>query len=70
LRTKLFGGAIEIENLRASAIYEDREIRARSNALRLLDLALINAVGTAQLLRRMLDALGGTSALAEAGSVT
>jgi uncharacterized membrane protein YccC len=67
LRAKLFGRAIEIENLRASAIYEDREIRARSNALRLLDLALINAVGTAQLLRRMLDALGGTSLLAEAG---
>jgi uncharacterized membrane protein YccC len=67
LRANLFGRAIEIENLRASAIYEDREIRARSNALRLLDLALINAVGTAQLLRRMLDALGGTSALAEAG---
>ena len=39
------GQAIEIENLRASAIFEDREIRDRSDALRLLDLALINAVG-------------------------
>ncbi|HTT80208.1 MAG TPA: FUSC family protein [Stellaceae bacterium] len=67
LRTKLLGLAIEIENLRASAIFEDRQIRARSNAMRLLDLALINAVGTAQLLRRALDALGGTGPLAEAG---
>lgn len=67
LRTKLLGQAIEIENLRASAIFEDREIRARSNTLRLLDLALINAVGTAHLLRRMLDALGRTSVSSEAG---
>ncbi len=67
LRTKLLGQAIEIENLRASAIFEDREIRDRSNALRLLDLALINAVGAAHLLRRMLDALGRTGASAEAG---
>src|SRR6266446_4109796 len=52
LQAKLLGQAIEIENFRASAIFEDREIRARSNALRLLDLALINSVGTAQLLRR------------------
>ncbi len=67
LRTKLLGQAIEIENLRASAIFEDREIRDRSDALRLLDLALINAVGAAQLLRRALDALGRTRASAEAG---
>jgi uncharacterized membrane protein YccC len=67
LRAKLLGQAIEIENLRASAIFEDREIRARSNALRLLDLALINSVGTAQLLRRTLDALGQAAASMEAG---
>ena len=58
LRTKLLGQAIEIENMRASAIFEDREIRDRSDALRRLGLALINAVGTAQLLGRALDALG------------
>jgi uncharacterized membrane protein YccC len=67
LRTKLLGQAMEIENLRASAIFEDREIRARSNALRRLDLALINAVGVAHLLRRMLDGLGRTGASTEAG---
>jgi uncharacterized membrane protein YccC len=67
LQAKLLGQAIEIENLRASAIFEDREIRARSNALRLLDLALINSVGTAQLLRRTLDALGPAAASIEAG---
>ena len=67
LQAKLLGQAIEIENLRAAAIFEDREIRARSNALRLLDLALINSVGTAQLLRRTLDALGPAAASIEAG---
>jgi uncharacterized membrane protein YccC len=67
LQAKLLGQAIEIENFRASAIFEDREIRARSNALRLLDLALINSVGTAQLLRRTLDALGQAAASIEAG---
>jgi Fusaric acid resistance protein family len=67
LRTRLLGQAIEIENLRTSAIFEDREIRDRSNALRLLDAALINAVGVAQLLRRLFDALGCTGASAEPG---
>src|SRR5271166_3407557 len=67
LRTKLLGQAIEIENLRASAIFEDREIRNRSDALRLLDAALINAVGAAHLLRRMLDGLGRAVASTEAG---
>jgi uncharacterized membrane protein YccC len=68
LRTKLLGQAIEIENLRASAIFEDREIRDRSDALRLLDAALIHAVGVAHLLRRMLDGLGRTGASTEAGT--
>ena len=61
LRAKLLGQAIEIENLRASAIFEDREIRDRSNSLQLLDAALINAVDVAQLLRRTRDALGRTA---------
>ncbi len=62
LRAKLLGQGIEIENLRASAIFEDREIRDRNHSLQLLDAALINAVGTAPLLQRMLDALGQTGA--------
>src|SRR4029077_9720677 len=61
LRAKLLGQAIEIENQRTSAIFEDREIRDRSDSLQLLDAALINAVDVAQLLRRTLDALGGTA---------
>jgi uncharacterized membrane protein YccC len=61
LRAKLLGQAIEIENLRASAVFEDRDIRDRSNSLRLLDAALINAVDIAQLLRPALDALGPTA---------
>src|SRR4029077_344867 len=62
LRAKLLGQAIEIEDMLASAIFEDREIRDRSDALHLLDAGLINAVDVAQLLRRALDALGGTAA--------
>jgi uncharacterized membrane protein YccC len=61
------GQAIAIENLRASAIFEDREIRDRSNALRLLDAALIRVVGVAQLLGRQASALGRTGAATEAG---
>ena len=56
LRAKLLGQAIAIENLRASAIFEDREIRDRSDRLRFLDWALIDVVGVAQLLGPQLDA--------------
>jgi uncharacterized membrane protein YccC len=55
--TKLLGRAITIENLRASAIFEDREIRDRSDRLRILDTALIDAIGVAQSLGQQLDAL-------------
>ena len=55
--TKLLGQAIAIENLRASAIFEDREIRDRSDRLRLLDTALIDAIGVAQPLGPQLDAM-------------
>ena len=54
-RTKLLGQAIAIENLRASAIFEDREIRDRSDRLRFLDTALIDAIGVAQPLGQQLD---------------
>jgi uncharacterized membrane protein YccC len=57
LRAKLLGQAIAIENLRSSAIFEDREIRDRSDRLRFLDTALVDVVGTAQLLALQLDAL-------------
>ena len=67
LRAKLLGQAIAIENLRASAIFEDREIRERSDPLRFLDLALIDAVGVAQLLGPQLDALGRSGASTEGG---
>jgi uncharacterized membrane protein YccC/class 3 adenylate cyclase len=67
LRAKLLGQAIAIENLRASAIFEDREIRDRSDSLRLLVAALINVVGVAQLLSRQLGALGRTDAATVAG---
>jgi uncharacterized membrane protein YccC len=40
--------AIAIENQRASAIFEDREVRDRSSSLRLLNLALLRAAAAAQ----------------------
>jgi uncharacterized membrane protein YccC len=67
LRGKLLSQAITIENLRASGVFEDRDIRDRSNALRLLDLALVRVIGVAQLLARQLDALGPADASTEAG---
>jgi len=51
------GQAIAIENLRASAIFEDREIRDRSDRLRFLDTALIDAIAVAQPLGQQLDTL-------------
>jgi len=44
----LVSKAIAIENQRASAIFEDREVRDRSSSLRLLNLALLRAVAAAQ----------------------
>ena len=44
----LVSKAIAIENQRASAIFEDRELRDRSSALRLLNLALLRSVAAAQ----------------------
>ena len=56
-RSKLLGQAVAIENLRASAIFEDLEIRDRSDRLRFLDTALIDAIGVAQPLGQQLNAL-------------
>jgi uncharacterized membrane protein YccC len=44
----LVSKAIAIENQRAAAIFEDTEVRERSSALRLLNLALLRAVAAAQ----------------------
>ena len=57
LRAKLVSQAIAIENLRASAIFEDREVRNRGNALRLLNTALIDVVGATQRLGEQLENL-------------
>ncbi len=62
-RTKLLGQVIAFENLRASAIFEDRDIQHRSGALRRLDIAMLGVVDVAHLLGRSLDWLrrGGTA---------
>jgi uncharacterized membrane protein YccC len=67
LRAKLLSQSIAIESLRASAMFEDRDIRDRSNALRLVDAALVRVIGVAQLLARRLDAFGRADASREAG---
>jgi uncharacterized membrane protein YccC len=56
-RAKLLSQGLVIKNLRASAIFEDREVRDRSDALACLDVAFANAINTGQLLRWQLDAL-------------
>ncbi len=55
LRTKLLGQVVAIENLRASAVFEDREIQNRSGVLRRLDIAMLGVVDVAHLLGRSLD---------------
>jgi uncharacterized membrane protein YccC len=55
LRNRLLGQVIAIENLRASAIFEDREIADRSHALRNLDMAMLGVVDVTYLLGRSLD---------------
>jgi uncharacterized membrane protein YccC len=62
-RTALLAQVIAIENLRASAVFEDREIRDRSGALRSLDVAMLGVVDVAQLLARSLDWLRRSGAV-------
>jgi uncharacterized membrane protein YccC len=50
----LVSRAIAIENQRASAIFEDRELGSRSSSLRLLNIALLRVVGAAQSLGEQL----------------
>src|SRR5882724_11422954 len=63
LRTKLLGQAITIENLRASAIFEDREIKARNGVLQRLNIAMLDVVDVAHLLDRSLDWLSRVGAV-------
>ena len=51
----LVNRAIAIENQRASAIFEDRQIRGRSSALRRLNVALLRVVGAAQSVGEQLE---------------
>jgi uncharacterized membrane protein YccC len=66
VRSKLISQAITIENLRASAVFEDREVRGRSSSLRLLNTALINVVGAGQRLHDGLESLRRTGEQADA----
>jgi uncharacterized membrane protein YccC len=55
LRAKVISQAIASENMRSSAVFEDREVRARSNLLRVLNAALINVIAVAQPIGTRLD---------------
>src|SRR5271163_2328178 len=68
LREKLLSQAIAIENLSASAIFEDPELRKRRSHLRHLNLALISVTGTMQPLCRQLGGLPQNAAWA-AGAI-
>ena len=50
LRSNLLAQAITIENLRASAVFEDPDIQDRNDLLRRLDVALLEVIDAAQLL--------------------
>ena len=68
LRAKLLAQAIAIENLRSSAIFEDREIRDRGNAFRLLRVALMDVIGAASSLSEQLENLRHEDEAAKAGT--
>ncbi len=67
LRAKVMSQAIAIENLRASAIFEHREVRDRNSGLRRLNAALINVIGAAQPIGAQLENLRRTDKLIEGG---
>jgi uncharacterized membrane protein YccC len=62
LRTKLLGRAVAIQNLRASAVFEDRAIRDRAGILTQLGAALIDVISVTQILGRQVGALDRSSA--------
>jgi uncharacterized membrane protein YccC len=67
LRMKLLSQAIAIENLRAAAMFDDRNIRDRGYALQLLDAALVRVIGMAQRFARQLDGFERADASTEPG---
>lgn len=70
LRVRLLGQAVANENLRASAVFEDLDLRDRQDALERLNVASVNVIGTSQLLERRLGSLGriAASGCASAGA--
>jgi uncharacterized membrane protein YccC len=54
LRTQLIGQVMAIEKLRASAVFEDRDIRDRNDLLRSLDVAMLQVIDVAQFAERSL----------------
>jgi uncharacterized membrane protein YccC len=72
-RIKLFGQATEIKRLSASAIFEDSDIRSRSNTFRLLDIAMLRVAGIGRFLEdssSWLARFNGSFATALAGSLS
>jgi uncharacterized membrane protein YccC len=67
LRVRLLGQVVALENLRASAIFEDPELRARRGALERLDVAAVSVLSVGQLVERQLD---GSRAQAAPAGVT
>jgi uncharacterized membrane protein YccC len=65
IRAKLFSQMIAVENLLASAIFEDREIRERSDRFRALNIALIEVLSVGRLLREAVSGAGRISAAIE-----
>ena len=63
---KLIGKAIAIENLCAPALFEDGEVRSRSNSLRLLSAPLIDVLAAVQLSTAQLGILWPTAERIEA----
>ena len=61
LRMRLMGQVVATENLRASAIFEDPELRARREALERLDVAAVSVLGVGRLLEPQLDGAGSTA---------
>lgn len=58
LRVRLMAQVVAIENLRAAAIFEDPELRARRAALEHLDVAAVDVLGVGRLLEQRLDGSG------------
>jgi uncharacterized membrane protein YccC len=64
---KLLGQAMAIESQRAAAVFEDRDIRARSGALRSLATAMLGAIEVARLLGTALERLTRAGAVVGPG---